>query len=47
MYWAIPCLSCAPEYEENDLMHVAFVTANIQTVTGAIEMIEKADTVKE
>jgi len=36
-----------PEYGENDLMHVVFVTANIQTVSGAIEMIETTDTVKK
>ncbi len=36
-----------PEYGENDLMHVAFVTANIQTVSGAIEMIETKDTVEK
>lgn len=36
-----------PEYRENDLMQIAFVTANIQTVSGAIEMIETSSTAKK
>ncbi|NOY00141.1 MAG: hypothetical protein GXP30_10465 [Verrucomicrobia bacterium] len=36
-----------PEYLENDLMHVVFVTANIQTITGAVEMIEMKDSVEK
>ena len=36
-----------PEYRENDLMQIAFVTANIQAVSGAIEMIEMSDTAKK